>query len=306
MEICRVVTDETLREAVRHGDSCYPFAYYEEDIWEFDFHRIDWHWHYELEFLYAAEGGLHCLAGDGSVDLPCGWGILVNSGRLHRYEAESHVLTPNIVFSPLLLAQEQSLIYEKYVAPVLESELDFQALNPDIGWQAQVLQALQQIFALQKADRERELSTVRLLLQIWEILTEYMELPSKPAGQCGMDYRQARLRTMMQYMQDHYREALTLEQIAASAAVSKSSALHAFQSGIHLSPVAYLIQYRLSRAAEQLRMTQKTISAIAEDTGFSSAGYFCRKFRQYYGRTPGEYRNGKQAERKKKADAPHP
>lgn len=121
-----------------------------------------------------------------------------------------------------------------------------------------------------------------------------------------MDYRQARLRTMMQYMQDHYREALTLEQIAASAAVSKSSALHAFQSGIHLSPVAYLIQYRLSRAAEQLRMTQKTISAIAEDTGFSSAGYFCRKFRQYYGRTPGEYRNGKQAERKKKADAPHP
>ena len=48
----RIRTDETIRENVSHGDENYPFQYYFEDIWQFDFHCIDWHWHPELEFVY--------------------------------------------------------------------------------------------------------------------------------------------------------------------------------------------------------------------------------------------------------------
>ncbi|MEI3210331.1 MAG: hypothetical protein V8S14_05185 [Lachnospiraceae bacterium] len=52
---------------------------------------------------------------------------------------------------------------------------------------------------------------------------------------------------MMQYIHDHYMGEITLEMIAASASISKSGALHIFQTGIHCSPVAYLIQYRLAQ-----------------------------------------------------------
>ena len=69
-----------------------------------------------------------------------------------------------------------------------------------------------------------------------------------------------------------------------------------FQTGIHCSPVAYLIQYRLAQAAEQLYITQKSVSSIAEETGFTSSGYFCRKFRQYYHMSPNEYRKRKTEE----------
>ena len=78
--------------------------------------------------------------------------------------------------------------------------------------------------------------------------------------------------------------------IAASASISKSGALHIFQSGIHCSPVAYLIQYRLAQAARQHYTTQKSVASIATETGFTSAGYFCRKFRQNYNRSPKENR----------------
>jgi AraC-like DNA-binding protein len=81
-----------------------------------------------------------------------------------------------------------------------------------------------------------------------------------------------------------------------SASISKSGALHIFQTGIHCSPVAYLIQYRLAQAAEQLYITQKSVSSIAEETGFTSSGYFCRKFRQYYHMSPNEYRKKKTEE----------
>ena len=56
METFKITTDETLRETIQHGNNRYPFAYYPDNIWKFDFHHIDWHWHHELEFLYIAEG----------------------------------------------------------------------------------------------------------------------------------------------------------------------------------------------------------------------------------------------------------
>ncbi len=63
METFKITTDETLRETIQHGNNRYPFAYYPDNIWKFDFHRIDWHWHHELEFLYIAEGTALCLIG---------------------------------------------------------------------------------------------------------------------------------------------------------------------------------------------------------------------------------------------------
>ena len=116
------------------------------------------------------------------------------------------------------------------------------------------------------------------LLEIWELFTLHFDLKSDSLKKRGMDHKQAKIQTMMQFIQDHYREEITLERIADSASVSKSGALHIFQSGIRISPVAYLIRYRLAVAAELLYTTQKSVSVIAAETGFSSAGYFCRKF----------------------------
>ena len=129
METFKITTDETLRETNQHGNNRYPFAYYPDNIWKFDFHRIDWHWHHELEFLYTAEGTALCLIGTSKIELHKGCGIFINSGVLHRFEAQSSTFAPNIVFSPTLLAPENSLIYEKYILPVISSSVPYQVLD---------------------------------------------------------------------------------------------------------------------------------------------------------------------------------
>lgn len=293
MDAYRITTDETLRETARHGDSNYPFAYYLENIWQFDFHRIDWHWHHELEFVFVTEGAARCLVGTNKIELHRGCGIFINSGILHRFEAECSTFIPNIVFSPTLLAPEKSLIYEKYVSPLINASVPYQIFDPQIMWQNQVLQVLLQIFTLQETEENNELRTIQLLLQIWDLLYRYLDAASGFFDLHRLNHKQARLQTMMQYIHDHYMKEITLEMIADSASISKSGALHIFQSGIHTSPVAYLIQYRLAQAAELLYATQKSVSAIAEETGFTNSGYFCRKFRQYYHMTPNEYRREK-------------
>ena len=110
MNAYKTHTDDTLRETVVHGNQAYPFAYYPENIWEFDFHRIDWHWHHELEFLLVDKGMAICFAGDNRIELSEGSGIFINSGTLHRYEAKSSAFCPNIVFDATLLAPEDTLI----------------------------------------------------------------------------------------------------------------------------------------------------------------------------------------------------
>lgn len=293
MDIFKITTDETLRETIRHGNNRYPFAYYPENIWQFDFHRIDWHWHPELEFLSVAEGTALCLVGENKIELHEGCGIFINSGILHRFEAQCSTFIPNIVFSPTLLAPEKSLIYEKYILPVINSSVPYQIFSPYTAWENNALQLLSQIFTLQETEQDNELYTVQLLFQLWDILLKNIDPDSGSNGIHRVNHKQARLQAMMQYIHDHYMEEITLEMIAASASISKSGALHIFQSGIHTSPVAYLIQYRLAQAAEQLCATQKSVSSIAEEMGFASSGYFCRKFRQHYHMSPNEYRQKK-------------
>ena len=285
-----IITDEHFHESIAHGNQSFPFSYYYEDIWFFDFHCIDWHWHHEVEFVTVLSGTAFCLIGDERIELSQGSSIFINSGILHRFEAHDSTIIPNIVFSPSVFAPEDSLIYQKYIVPILHSSLSYQIFSPKIPWQNSVTQILSSLYAHQQSASVSELHTVRLLFDIWDILFRHIDLSSSDSVLLSSRRRSARLQVMMKFIQDHFQEDISLEQIAASVSISPSSALAIFQSGIHTSPVAYLIQYRLSCAARLLSTTKNPVSSIAEETGFSSSGYFCRKFKERYHMSPNSYR----------------
>ena len=203
MDYFKITTDETLRETVQHGSERYPFAYYPEDIWQFDFHRIDWHWHHELEFLYVAEGTAICFIGTSKVELHKGCGIFINSGVLHCFEARSSTFTPNIVFAPTLLASENSLIYEKYILPVINSAVEYQIFDPNSTSERSALQLMLQIFELQGNGQDNELCTIQLLLQFWNILFKDGGWNSDSDSLQRLNHNQARLQIMMQYIHEH-------------------------------------------------------------------------------------------------------
>ena len=289
----RISIDETLRETARHGSAAFPFQYYLEDVYDFDLHSIDWHWHPEVEFVCLRSGTVQCFAGGERRELTKGFGMFVNSRVVHRFEATASAVMPNMVFSPALLAPEDSLVYRQYVQPLLALAPPCQLLDPGVGWQGEALARMNAVFALWEGESPSPLLTLRLLLELWQLLFDNLRLsPDAPEGAAASG-NQARLQVMMQYIHERYAEPLSLSDIAASVYVSKSSALQIFQSGIRQSPVAYLIQYRLKRAALLLGATEKSVSAIAEETGFQSAGYFCRKFRELFRTTPNGYRRMK-------------
>ena len=81
-----------------------------------------------------------------------------------------------------------------------------------------------------------------------------------------------------------------VEEAARQAGVSRSCLYRAFQAEFGCSPSAYLIRYRIQRAAQLLRHSTLPISAVAASVGFEDPLYFSRAFRRAVGQSPTEYR----------------
>ena len=286
----KIATDESLMEMAQHGSSQYSFRFYCDDLEQFDFHCIDWHWHTELEVLYVESGSLTCYVGDKQMTLKKGEGMFINSRVLHRYYAASAIM-PNFVFMPSFIGEQDSLIYQKYVLPVISSSLSFQVFRAEVSWQNEVLKLIVQIIEIQKQESVCELAISALMQMLWLLLYENAAiLPAKKAGKEKAS-SQARLQLMMQYVYQQYQNPISLEEIAGAASISKSTALNLFKEYLHITPVEFLIQHRLKEAAVLLAKTEKKICVIAEETGFHTVDYFCRLFKKYYKVTPMQYRN---------------
>lgn len=286
----KIAIDETLREIVSHGSEDYRFKYYLEDIWMFDFHCIDWHWHPEVEFVFIEKGTAEFLIGSSNYSLSSGTGVFINSHVIHRFEAKRSVIIPNIVFSPFLLSPEESLIYNKYIRPVIESSLECLILSPDNPWQMDIISLLKQVFSVNESENPSEIATVELLLKLWNIMYTNIDLSAYDNMRRASDHTMAQLQIMMQYIHKNYKQHITLDDICERVSLSSGSVLNIFNKNLHTSPINYLINYRLKQAAKLLTNTENSVYSIAQDTGFESTGYFCRRFKKLFKKTPGDYR----------------
>ena len=92
------------------------------------------------------------------------------------------------------------------------------------------------------------------------------------------------------YIDNHFKENLTLEQLAEMVHISKYHLSHTFQKEFHTSPISYLIARRIQESRFLLRETDLSVSQIAQILGFSSLSYFSQSFRKLEGVSPIEYR----------------
>lgn len=92
------------------------------------------------------------------------------------------------------------------------------------------------------------------------------------------------------YIDNHFKEDLSLDQLAQLAHVNKYYLAHAFRREFGESPIHYLISRRVEESKFLLRETDHTLSFISRVLGFSSPSYFSQCFRRVEGMSPVEYR----------------
>src|SRR4051812_18659692 len=87
-----------------------------------------------------------------------------------------------------------------------------------------------------------------------------------------------------------YAEPLDVRSVAAVAHVSQAHFSRCFRAVFGETPHRYLQRRRVERSMFLLRETDRSVTAICFDVGFTSLGTFSRTFREIVGETPSGYR----------------
>lgn len=287
---CCTELDENGRELNAHGTAAFPVACYHDQL-EID--PVPWHWHEDLEVLVVTEGTVLAAAGGEKCVLPVGDGIFINAGVLHADWQASAVpcRLRSMVFHPRLVGgSADSVFWQKYLQPLLtDPTRPCAVLHREIPWQRQALEAMEQAYraVVNEVPGYEFKARAALSEMIWQLVTHAPSarpIPKKALRSAD------RIKRMLQYIQNHYAEDVSVDQIAASASISASECLRCFHDMIGTTPNQYLRDRRAQRAAELLCGTGLSVTEIAGQCGFQDGSYFARSFRQVYGCGPTEYR----------------
>lgn len=100
-----------------------------------------------------------------------------------------------------------------------------------------------------------------------------------------------RLDRALAYMHAHLHERVRLDDIAYAAGLSAYHFSRAFRKTTGVPPYRYLLNCRVERVRELLRIGDRTLADIAADTGFADQSHMCNVFRRLNGTTPGGFRD---------------
>jgi AraC-like DNA-binding protein len=92
------------------------------------------------------------------------------------------------------------------------------------------------------------------------------------------------------YINAHFSEPLNLNKVCAVVGISPAYLVVLFQKELRITPMRYVWQFRLEKAAELLVQTGYSISQVGYRIGFQSNFHFSRLFKQHYQLTPKEFR----------------
>lgn len=96
--------------------------------------------------------------------------------------------------------------------------------------------------------------------------------------------------SIRRYIDNHYKEDITLDSLAEIVHTSKYHIIHAFTEEYGISPIKYLSTKRIEESCRLLETTDHSLSSISRILGFSSPSYFSQAFKKEMNCSPLDYR----------------
>ena len=205
------------------------------------------------------------------------------------YSAEGLLYYYCIILDPAFLGGGADVCTARYIQPFLQGEVRFANAAPATARCGQLLEHLVKECARQAPGFE--LAAKADLLHIF--LELYRRAPAAPLSAAERQMRQRegeRFRALFLYLEENYAQNITLEDMARTAGYSVFYFSRLFHRLTGRKPTEYLRQLRLQKALELLD-EGLSVSETAMRCGFNSPNYFCKNFRQEYGRAPSAYRS---------------
>jgi AraC-like DNA-binding protein len=242
---------------VRNTDRCWTLFHESFDVCACD--RADFDWVYRHR--------QHSMNGSGVG--------LAEPGEIHRNTAVRGPQDVKVVMlSPRLVADALS---ELELPPHLHFRrplADDPALHRAIGLLGEQLATGADPLVLQTA--------------LTELLTLILAHGEKPRSDSGLTSHRLGIQRAVDHLQAHFEEAISLDELAKVAGLSRYHFAHAFRTDTGLPPHRYQLALRIGRAKTLLRGGMKSLD-VALCVGFTDQSHFIRHFLRAVGTTPARY-----------------
>lgn len=283
---------QNYHETKSHTASEFPYNTYLCSI-PLDFTLVPLHWHAELEIVVIKKG-----TGLISVDfekrtVSSGDIVFIRPGQLHSIEQNGarKMEYENIILKPeLLISGEADLCARQFITPLMKGELRCVTfLTPAVPGYPEISDCISRIDHLcEKRPDGYQLAVKGFLFQLVFLLLSHRQKKStSPALQTKS---LEKIKTILKYVEEHYADHITIDDMAAITFYSKSHFMKFFKAHMGTGFIEYLNDYRLTIAERLLRTSDATVLEIAEKSGFDNLSYFNRMFKRKYGQSPGKQR----------------
>lgn len=291
-------TDRT----IKGNEIGYPVHVYYIELSKMYMQRIRWHWHPEVEVMIINHGEADLLTDDKKIRLKAGQGILINQNVMHSLQpvdAKADCSLYFTIFHPsFLFGYGNTVMSTKFLTPILSSP-SFRVMLLDEQDQAaeRLMDTINSVIAVNMTKKYGfELITKSYLCQFWvQLLEQVIPQNLTSRKQNGLSLDETRVKDAILYIENHYSEHISLEDLANSVHISKSECCRCFKRALQFTPIEYLMKYRIFKAANMIQShdpISHSISDLAFSVGFNNVSYFNKVFKQYMKCTPREYKKG--------------
>lgn len=267
------------------------------------FPDVPWHWHEDFEISFIKSGKVLYRTVSKEFLLEPGDGVFINSRVIHAVipvepREELHHIS-QFFDNYFISGGEGNIIDTKYVIPLQKNEeidiIIFRAGDERFDCFRQILDENSVLLSESKKYFEFELR--KNVCDLWRIMLDSVE-----GLNCDMSISplaNQRLRKAITFIQKHYKEKITLDDIAEFVHISIRECNRMFKKYLAVSPMSYLQAVRLQKATTMLTDTNKSIAEIALENGYTSSSHFGKKFKEHHHITPKEYRDNLKIEENK-------
>lgn len=280
-----------LKEPVEHRSSLFPFQEYQTPNL-FGAFSVYLHWHPELEIILIEEGNVTVEVDGATILLLEEDIVFVDPGKLHSLNGDGEKGRYSALVFPLkaLLFEAFDTCQKEFLLPLSKGQMLFPThLSKGMpGWE-DCRSLLQHVFRLfQDQTAGYQLQIRGLLLQLIGVLAEHQHFVIKP--QNDTDELQERLRQILQYINEHCDQQISLSRISKHFGFSPKYFCRFFRLHFGRTFIEYLTHARLQKAAYLLTHTDMKVLAVAMSCGYDNMSYFIRRFTQQFSKSPTSYR----------------
>lgn len=271
-------------------DKDFPFQIAEVKLTPENSRPGTWHWHSYFEITCVLEGKGNYFVNGQEYTMEENDIIIFNNVEPHGWKLiGGNMRLLVMIFSPEFVAEKISVFDTEYLKPFVERGSNFKnRVGREESVNAEIRTSIQEIY--QEWNERREGYPLMIKANVLRILTMLIRTyqDETKSGEMLREKKNAmkRLEQAFSYINEHYCEKITLDEVAASVYMSSNYFSSYFRKVTNISFSDYVTRMRLNHARELLREGRGSVTEIAMECGFNNISNFYRLYKKHIGKTP--------------------